>query len=187
MNRKLVYMGLAAAAVALPLTLGAALPAIAQQAMPQMGRPGPDAGRGGPGNALAQFDANKDGAVTQAEIDETRTGRLKQFDKNGDGKLSLEEYQALWLDAYRTEMVRAFQRHDADGDAAVTIEEFNRNFANIVRRADRNGDGKVDAQDQVRPQAQAPQERGQDRQAPGARRPGPQQPPAQQPPQRRGA
>ena len=186
MNRKVVYMGLAAAAVALPL-LGASLPAFAQQAMPQMGRGGPDVGRGGPGNALAQFDTNKDGAVTQAEIDEMRTSRLKQFDKNNDGKLSLEEYQALWLDAYRTQMVRAFQGHDTDGDAAVTIEEFNRNFANIVRRADRNGDGKVDAQDQVRPQAQAPQERGMDRQPPAARRPGPQQPPAQQQPQRRGA
>ena len=183
MNRKVVYMGLAV----LALPLAAILPAAAQQATP----PAPPAMRGPA--PLAQFDTNKDGAVTQAEIDTLRADRLKQFDRNADGKLSLEDYQALWLDAYRTQMVRAFQGHDADGDAAVTIEEFNRNFANVAGRADRNGDGKVDAQDMVRPQAQAPQARdGRDggRQGPGPdmmRRPGPeQQQPGPAPQQQRG-
>lgn len=180
MNRKVVYMGLAA--LALPLV--AALPAAAQQATP----PAPPAMRGPA--PLAQFDTNKDGAVTQAEIDTMRADRLKQFDKNADGKLSLEEYQALWLDAYRTQMVRAFQGHDINGDAAVTLEEFNRNFANIVGRADRNADGKVDAQDMMFPQARGGDRDG-GRQGPGPemRRPGPQQPgPAPQQQQRgRGA
>ncbi len=182
MNCKIVYMGLAA----LALPLATVLPAASQQAMP----PAPPAMRGPA--PLAQFDTNQDGAVTQAEIDTMRSDRLKQFDKNADGKLNLEEYQALWLDAYRTQMVRAFQGHDIDGDAAVTIQEFNRNFANIVGHADRNGDAKVDAQDMVGPQVPPPQARDRgrddDRRGPGPdmRRPGPQQQPGPAPQQQRG-
>src|ERR1051325_9366758 len=33
---------------------------------------------------IQNFDTNKDGAVTQDEIDQARTARLKQFDKDGD-------------------------------------------------------------------------------------------------------
>ena len=85
-----------------------------------------------------------------------RAARLKQFDKNGDNKLTLEEYTQLWLDAYRRQMVHQFQRHDDDGDGLITIDEFNKDFANLVRRYDRNGDGKVDAIDVARPTPPAP-------------------------------
>lgn len=146
MNRK---VAITTAALVLPLTL-AALSADAQQAGP--GRLLPVLA-----NLLAQYDTNADGAVTQAEINDTRANRLKQFDRNTDGKLSLEEYQALWLDAYRRQMVDQFQRHDDDGDGAVTVEEFNEDFANLVRRNDANGDGKVDAQDVRRPAPPAAQ------------------------------
>ena len=107
-------------------------------------------------NPLEQFDTNKDGATTQAEINDMRAARLKQFDKNGDNKLTLEEYTQLWLDAYRRQMVHQFQRHDDDGDGLITIDEFNKDFANLVRRYDRNGDGKVDAIDVARPTPPAP-------------------------------
>jgi hypothetical protein len=107
-------------------------------------------------NPLEQYDTNKDGATTQAEIDTMRGDRLKQFDKNADGKLNIEEYQALWLDAYRRQMVDQFQRHDDDGDGAITVLEFNEDFATLVRRNDRNGDGKVDATDVARPQIVPP-------------------------------
>ncbi len=107
-------------------------------------------------NPLEQFDTNKDGATTQAEINDMRAARLKQFDKNGDNKLTLEEYTQLWLDAYRRQMVDQFQHHDDDGDGLVTVDEFNEDFANMVRRADRNGDGKVDATDVARPAAPTP-------------------------------
>jgi hypothetical protein len=109
-----------------------------------------------PVNPLEQFDTNKDGATTQAEIDAMRADRLKRFDRNNDGKLNLEEYAALWLDAYRRQMVDQFQAHDDDGDGLITFEEFNENFATLVRRYDRNGDGKVDATDVARPQGMPP-------------------------------
>jgi len=215
MNRKYLFAGVAAAALAVPVAL-AALPAYSQEAAPKMrmfqqgpngqrfgmvpneemrqmiqemqaqgrermqqqmrpnqpqARGGDERGPQGRGpmmgpqaqrapmmpprpatNPLERYDTNKDGATTQAEVDAVRGDRLKQFDRNNDGKLNLEEYAALWLDAYRRQMVDQFQGHDDDGDGQVTIEEFNENFANLVRRNDRNGDGKVDATDVARPQ-----------------------------------
>lgn len=96
-----------------------------------------------------RFDANQDGVITQAEIDEVRSSRLAAFDADGDGSLTLEEYQVLWMDAMRPRMVRAFQRLDTDGDAIVTVEEFVEPYGRLVRRLDRNDDGEI-TQDDLR-------------------------------------
>ena len=90
-----------------------------------------------------KFDTNKDGVVTQEEIDKARADQLKRFDKDGDGKLSLKEYEALWLDAMRERMVDRFQRLDRDGDASVTLEEFVAPTRHLVFWMDRDDDGKV--------------------------------------------
>jgi EF hand len=101
----------------------------------------------GPGGRGAQlfesFDADDDGRITQIEIDEVRQGRLAEFDADGDGSLSLEEYQALWMEAMRERMVDRFQSHDDDGDGLVTAEEFGAHFEQIVSRLDEDGDGAV--------------------------------------------
>jgi Ca2+-binding EF-hand superfamily protein len=89
------------------------------------------------------FDTNNDGKLTQAEIDQTRHDRFVQFDTDQDGKLSLQEYQALWLDAMRRHMVDRFQALDDDGDAAVTTEEFTAPFGRVVNHMDRNNDGEI--------------------------------------------
>lgn len=101
-------------------------------------------------NILETYDANADGQVTQEEVDAFRADRLAEFDANGDGSLSLQEYEALWLDAYRDRMVDNFQRHDDDGDGAVTIEEFGEDQARLVQRMDRNDDGVIDDADKSR-------------------------------------
>ena len=98
---------------------------------------------GGAMRFFEQFDANQDGRLTQAEIDQVRQSRLAEFDQNGDGSLSLEEYQALWMDAMRERMVDRFQSHDDDGDGLVTSEEFGAPFDRMISRLDRNGDGEV--------------------------------------------
>ena len=92
---------------------------------------------------LENFDSNNDGKLLQAEIDQARRDRFTQFDTDKDGKLSLQEYQALWLETMRSHMVARFQALDDDGDAAVTTEEFIAPFGNVVRRLDRNDDGEL--------------------------------------------
>jgi len=97
----------------------------------------------GPMGMLERFDRSGDGRVSQEDVDAVRAERHAAFDADGDGALSLDEYQALWLDAMRPRMVRAFQQHDADGDAAVTVDEFAARFAGMVARMDQDGDGVV--------------------------------------------
>ncbi len=96
---------------------------------------------------LAAYDTNGDGSLTQEEVDAARAARLAEFDTDGTPGLSLAEYQALWLDAVRERMVDDFQRYDNDGDGIVTAEEFGRSSANLVARADHNGDGAIDGAD----------------------------------------
>ena len=99
---------------------------------------------------LKQFDTNNDDRLTQAEIEEVRDGRFATFDANGDGTLDLKEFEALWLETRRERMVDRFQRLDADGDAIVTVEEYNEPFENFVARFDRNGDGALSRDDRPR-------------------------------------
>lgn len=89
-------------------------------------------------------------------MDASRTARLAEFDADGDGELTLEEYQALWLDAMHERMVDRFQAHDDDGTGTVTVEEFLEDYAGVVERADRNGDGKLDREDFMRPNRRPP-------------------------------
>jgi len=114
-------------------------------------RRGHDDGMRGIYRLIETFDTDGDGSVTQEEIVTMRETRLSEFDANKDGRLDLSEYQALWLDAMRERMVDQFQAHDDDGDGLVTVEEFNEQFANLVKRRDRNGDGVINADDTKRP------------------------------------
>jgi hypothetical protein len=88
-----------------------------------------------------RYDANKDGKISQEEIDTNRGEWLVRFDIDKDGTLSLKEFEALWLEARRLEMVREFQRFDRDGDAKVKLEEYKRPLSRLVENRDRNGDG----------------------------------------------
>ena len=99
---------------------------------------------------MEQFDVNRDGNLTQEEIDQSRKDRLAKFDTNKDGKLSLQEFEPLWLDFTRRQMVRAFQRLDADGDATVTQDEYQGPTQHMVMRGDRNNDGHLNREDMRR-------------------------------------
>lgn len=113
---------------------------------------GPPGGMPGPmqGRAFERFDANGDGKLTQAEVDQVQGERFATFDADGDGRLTLEEYQALWLETARPAMVDRFQDQDDDGDGVVTTEEFGERSQSLVQRFDRNGNGEI-SQTDMRP------------------------------------
>jgi len=106
-------------------------------------------GHGGRGmhRMLERFDTNEDGKLTQEELDGARKKLLAAHDGDKDGKLSLAEYEKLWLEVKRQRMVRSFQKVDRDGDASVTLDEFLKPYAKIVERMDSNGDGALDRDD----------------------------------------
>ena len=90
---------------------------------------------------LESLDSDGDGAVTQAEVDAVRTERFARHDADGDGSLSLDEFAGLYAEATRGMMVRMFQKMDPDGDAHISTREYERPFAGLVERLDRNDDG----------------------------------------------
>jgi len=96
---------------------------------------------------LELYDTDGDGALTQDEIAAARNAQLSQFDADGNGSLSLQEYQGLWLDAMRDRMVDRFQSHDDDGDGQVTAQEFADAQARRIARMDRNEDGVINRDD----------------------------------------
>lgn len=105
---------------------------------------------------IDRFDADKDGRVTQEEVDRYRSDRLSRFDADGDQQLTLDEYAELWADAMRERMVRRFQRHDRDGDGRVTVAEFSAQSGDTVRMRDRDRDGALSEDDFMRPRVEAP-------------------------------
>jgi len=96
---------------------------------------------------MDRYDTNGDGALGKDEVLAERSKQFKTFDKNGDGQLDLEEYKALWADAMNKRMVRAFQRHDSNGDGKISEQDFNKQFARMLTFMDRNEDGKIDRDD----------------------------------------
>jgi Ca2+-binding EF-hand superfamily protein len=91
-------------------------------------------------NLAERYDANKDGLVTQDEINTNRTAMHAKFDADKSGDLSLDEFKALWAEANKDRMVREFQRFDTDGDARATLDEYRKPLATIVADLDSNGD-----------------------------------------------
>ena len=93
--------------------------------------------------AMGMFDAvdaDRDGTLSQAELDRAREDRhaaLAAHDVDGDGQLGLEEFARLWSRTMRPLTVRAFQRLDTDGDAAVSRSEYERPLAGLAERRDR--------------------------------------------------
>jgi Ca2+-binding EF-hand superfamily protein len=97
-----------------------------------------------------RYDANKDGKITQDEIDNNRQAWYAEFDIDKDGKLSLVEFEKLWLKARHRMMVREFQFFDVDGDGSVTILEYKEPLEDLVVERDRNGDNALSREDRPR-------------------------------------
>ena len=96
---------------------------------------------------MARYDANKDGSITQAEIDQNRTQWYGEFDADKNGGLTLQEFTNLWLKARNEMIVREFQFFDRDGNGTVTLEEYRLPMQDLVASRDRNGDGALSRDD----------------------------------------
>jgi hypothetical protein len=66
------------------------------------------------------LDTDGDGMVTPAEMAKLHD----EYDTDGTGTLSIEEFEALNSALHRQQMVRHFQFLDRDGDGQVTAEEM---------------------------------------------------------------
>jgi hypothetical protein len=58
-------------------------------------------------NLIERYDGNRDGRVTQDEIDQNRAAWHGEFDKDKSGGLTVAEFEALWLRARREALVRS--------------------------------------------------------------------------------
>ena len=63
-----------------------------------------------------RLDTNKDGIITQAEMEARGAERFAKIDANGDGMISAEEFSAR----AKTHFTRA----DKDGNGEITKQEF---------------------------------------------------------------
>ena len=115
-------------------------------------------GRGGPNRLIIFeiFDLNKDGKVTQDEIDQARKDQLRQVRQQPGRR------------AQPGGVPGAVDGRDAPSDgapvpgqrsptatASITVEEFTARFADLVRDRDRNGDGVLTV-DELRPHGRGP-------------------------------
>lgn len=78
----------------------------------------------------AMLDADGDGTVTPEEARDGLQALLAEYDTDGDGSLSLAEFETMHSAIIREAMVDRFQFLDDDGDGQVTATE-------IVKPADR--------------------------------------------------
>lgn len=111
-------------------------------------------GMGGMGGAgmtamFDTFDADKDGKVTQAEIDAYRAAGVAEVDGDKDGLLSADELAQMHLKAMteraNTMAARMLEMLDSDGDAKLSAAEMaaGPGPAMMLDRLDTDGDGAI--------------------------------------------
>jgi hypothetical protein len=90
-----------------------------------------------PNKAAATADAaatEKQAAATDAAVQDKTSlafnakAAMSAVDKNGDGKVTRAEYDAIWKDKSVAE--RNFKKIDRNGDGVLTAEEFTPQFGN---------------------------------------------------------
>jgi Ca2+-binding EF-hand superfamily protein len=111
-------------------------------------RQGPPEGRGGARGRpmppiMTAIDANQDGEISAEEISGA-SAALKALDRDGDGKLSMEEWRRPSPEAMAAEFVKRLMQSDKDGDGKVSKEEAPERMQRAFDKVDTNADGAVD-------------------------------------------
>lgn len=119
---------------------------------------GQGGGRGGMGGPLGMYsraDADSDGKVSLAEFETSRQQQFGRYDTDSNGSVSFAELDAMV--AQRPQMqsrIDALKAADANGDKALSADEFKAAADAEFKKVDANGDGFID---QAEAQAAMPQ------------------------------
>jgi len=81
-------------------------------------------GPGMMGSMFGSFDDDNDGKVSPDEMREGLAARMQEFDSDGDGTMTLEEFEAFHAAMIRNMVVDHFQALDEDGDGQITGDEM---------------------------------------------------------------
>ncbi len=105
------------------------------------------------------LDADKDGNVTQAEVDAAKAARFAQADTNSDGKLDeaemlaqaetmRTEHMATMMERMKTELPKRIAHMmidlDANSDGFITVDELgDKGMGRMFDHLDANSDGSI--------------------------------------------
>ncbi len=90
-----------------------------------------------------QYDLNGDGKITREEFMTARAVCFAREDINGDGMLTRAEVKTFFSPPVAARIDAAFLRLDLDGDGLISREEFDRESDPLFRQLDTNGDGVI--------------------------------------------
>lgn len=102
---------------------------------------------------FGQIDADGDGRITAAEIEDLRAARFAELDADGDGAVSRDEFLAHAAVQASERAGRMFDRLDADGDGMLGPDALQARFGRgpdaerMIGRLDTDGDGAISAEE----------------------------------------
>jgi len=100
--------------------------------------------RGGQRPSFAQIDTNGDGALTLEEFQNQGQAKFAETDTNGDGQLDVDELTAAAARERGRMIERLMARKDTNGDGMLSYEEMQpREPGRLFERADTDGNGEI--------------------------------------------
>lgn len=101
--------------------------------------------RGGRLERLMEADANKDGAITRAEMRAAREAAFRRMDANNDGYISEDERRQASEAAAARRKDKGARGADANNDGKISREEFLAMPMHGFDRLDANNNGVIEA------------------------------------------